>query len=148
MMSLLARIAFFLLLSFSVAPIAQAALVTSSPTTQTANQGQSGLVTAQPTHPGIGLTNPLNVQCNNGGSCLLAFVTAILNIVIEIGSIAIVFMLVWVGFLFVVVRGAPEEVSKARKALLWTVIGALILLGAKSLSLGIAATVQSLSGGS
>lgn len=56
-------------------------------------------------------------------------------------------MLVYVGYLFVVARGNPGEIEAARKALLWTLIGALILLGAKAIAIGIQQTVQALSVG-
>ena len=56
-------------------------------------------------------------------------------------------MLIYVGYLFVVARGVPGEITKAKDALLWTVVGALILLGAQAISLGIQATVAALSTG-
>jgi heme/copper-type cytochrome/quinol oxidase subunit 2 len=71
----------------------------------------------------------------------------ILDFVATIGSIVIILMLVVVGFQFVTAQGAPAEIAKARSALLWTVVGGLILLGAKAISLGIQATVQALSTG-
>ena len=66
---------------------------------------------------------------------------------INIGTVVIILMLVYVGFLFVVAQGKDTEITKARTALLWTVVGALVLLGAKAISLGIQATVQALSTG-
>ena len=72
--------------------------------------------------------------------------TNILQFVINIGAIIVILMLVYVGFLFVVAQGNESKISEARNALLWTVIGALILLGAQAISLGIQATVTSLGG--
>jgi hypothetical protein len=57
-------------------------------------------------------------------------------------------MLIYVGFLFVTARGEPGKITAARQALLWTVVGALILLGAEAISAGIQATVKALSVGS
>ncbi|MDE2173184.1 MAG: hypothetical protein KGJ31_01100 [Patescibacteria group bacterium] len=110
--------------------------------TSVTNTGGSG--------PSISLINPLSgVDCSSGnGNCLVAFLNNILDFVIRIGSIAVILMLVYVGFLFVTARGEPGKISTARQALLWTVVGALILLGAKAISLGIQATVQALSAGS
>ena len=123
-------IATFLLLS--LAPTALAATQTGVPST------------------GTTLINPLNgVDCSSSnGNCLSAFLTNILKFVVYIGSIVIIFMLVYVGFLFVVARGNESKIIAARQALLWTVVGALILLGAQAISLGIQATVQALSTGS
>lgn len=70
--------------------------------------------------------------------------TAILRGVVRIGAIFLIVMLVWVGFLFVMARGNPEEISKARSALMWTVIGGLILLGAEAISQVIQSTVGSI----
>jgi len=57
-------------------------------------------------------------------------------------------MMVFVGFKFVTAQGEPGEISKARDMLLGTVVGALILLGARVIAAGIEATVKALSIGS
>jgi hypothetical protein len=41
-------------------------------------------------------------------------------------------------------RGNPEKVGKARNALLWTVIGGLLLLGASALATVITSTISNL----
>lgn len=87
---------------------------------------------------GSGLTNPLSV-----GS-FEEFLTAILNGVVTIGTIVLVMMLVYVGFLFVVAQGKSEELQKAKSALVWTIIGGLVLLGATSIQLVIQGTVDSI----
>lgn len=91
---------------------------------------------------GGGLINPLG-----SGTSLTQFVINVLHIVVRVGSIFIVLMIVYVGFLFVKARGAPGEITKAREALLWTIVGALILLGAEGIARGIQATVTAVSGG-
>ena len=95
------------------------------------------------------LVNPIgNSTCSNNGTCLESFINSILQFVVYLGAIVVVFMLVYVGFLFVVARGDPTKITDARRALLYTVIGALILLGAQAISYGIQATVQAISSGS
>lgn len=107
-------------------------------------------VAAQPTPPNTppsnpsptaseGLVNPLN-----GVSTLPEFLKAILAGVVQIGTIILIMMLVYVGFLFVAARGNSEKLQSAKSALLWTVIGGLILLGATSIQLVIEGTVNSL----
>lgn len=86
-----------------------------------------------------GLTNPLNNICS-----LSDLLAAILDGVVQIGSIFLTFMLVYVGFLFVAARGNAEKIQGAREALVWTVIGGLILLGATAIGLVIKATAGSL----
>ena len=88
---------------------------------------------------GNGLVNPLN-SINS----LPELLTAILKGVVEIGAIFLTLMIVYVGFLFVAARGNEEKIRSARDALMWTVIGGLILLGAEAISLVIQATVKTL----
>lgn len=89
----------------------------------TANEGSSKL------------ENPLNV------SSLPELLNAILRGVVEIGAILLTVMIVYVGFLFVAAQGNEEKIRSARSALVWTVIGGLILLGASAISAVIQATV-------
>jgi uncharacterized membrane protein YqhA len=84
------------------------------------------------------LTNPLQA------TSLTQLLQEVLSYVVEIGSIFLTLMLIFVGFQFVAARGDAEKLTKARSALLWTVIGGLLLLGAAALAAAIAATVQAL----
>lgn len=86
--------------------------------------------------------NPLQ-----GGTSLESFLNSILAFVIRIGAIIVVFMIVFVGYKFVVARGEPGALTEARQMLLWTIVGALILLGAQAIAIGITATVNALSTG-
>lgn len=88
---------------------------------------------------GGGLVNPLNSI-----SSLPELLRAILGGVVQIGAIFLTVMIVYVGFLFVAARGNEEKISSARSALLWTIIGGLILLGASAIELVIEATVKTL----
>lgn len=87
---------------------------------------------------GATLTNPLRA-----GS-LPELLTIVLEAIVQIGSILLVLALVWVGFLFVMAQGAEEKIRDARGAFVWTVIGGMLLLGAKAISEVIQATVQTL----
>jgi hypothetical protein len=69
---------------------------------------------------------------------------AIIGALTDIGTIVLVLAFVWVGFSFVRAQGKPAELEKAKSALIWTIIGGAILLGAKAISLVIQSTVQSL----
>lgn len=68
----------------------------------------------------------------------------VLQGLIQIGTIILVLALVWVGFLFVVAQGNEEKIRDARGALMWTVIGGLVLLGAQGIATLIQATVNAL----
>ena len=110
--------------------------------------GQTGTNAPSGSGPSVTLINPLKgVDCMSGnGNCLMAFLSNILKFVVQIGTIVIILMLVYIGFLFVVAQGSETKLAEAKKALLWTIIGALVLLGAQAISMGIQATVQALGG--
>jgi Type IV secretion system pilin len=117
-----------------------------SPGTLNPNQcvdaaGDPCTVTTSGSGSGITLINPLG----SGGS-LESFLGNILDFVIRIGTIVVILMLVFVGFKFVTAQGSDTKITEARGMLLWTVVGALILLGAKAIQVGITATVKALGG--
>lgn len=102
------------------------------PTLETANSNTSSNAGGQT------LINPL--KANNLEELLLA----ILRGVIQLGTIFLVLALVWTGFLFVYAQGAEERIKNARAALMWTVVGGLLLLGAQGIALVLQATVNAL----
>ena len=99
-------------------------------------------VDTTPTGQDVKLINPLK-----GGGNLMSFLQSILDFVIKIGTVVVILMMVFVGYKFVVAQGAPDKIKEARDALLWTLIGALILLGSKAIAFGIEKTVQAISVG-
>ncbi len=103
---------------------------------------QSTDAASVPSGDKITLINPLGSKTD-----LPKLVSEVLGFVVKIGAMVVVFMLIWVGWMFVKAQGVPGDITKARQALLWTVIGGLILLGAQVISIGIQATVNSLSTG-
>lgn len=93
----------------------------------------------------ITLLNPLNSgECAPNRNCLMNFLNKILEFVIRIGTVVVVLMMVFVGYKFVAARGNPAKIEEARTMLLWTVVGALILLGAQAIAIGIQATVEAI----
>lgn len=140
----LTKAALFVLLTAT--PMAFAGAAPQTPISNTPLQTQtSGTNSGE----NVTLINPLGgVDCSSGnGDCLMAFLNNILKFVIRIGTIVVILMLVFVGFKFVTAQGNESQLTDARSALLWTVIGALVLLGAQAISVGIQATVQALSTG-
>lgn len=87
----------------------------------------------------MGLVNPL--QNIDSFPDLL---NAIIGAIVDIGFIVLILMLVFVGFKFVAAQGREEELRNARSALVWTVIGGLILLGAEAISLVVQSTAEAL----
>ncbi len=72
------------------------------------------------------------------------FLLKILNAAVYILFPFIVLMIVYTGFLFVTAQGNVTKITQAREALVWTVVGALVVLGAKAIALAIEATVEDL----
>lgn len=73
-------------------------------------------------------SNPINA-----GS-IEEIIAKILEFVVKIGTVITVFFVIYSGFLFVKAQGNEQEISKAKTVFLWTVVGAVILIGAKVLA--------------
>lgn len=111
---------------------------------------QSGVDTSTTRRTGVDTSSGLGTTLINplqGGGSLEDFLLNILEFVIRIGTIVVILMTVFVGYKFVAAQGEPGKITEARSMLLWTVVGALILLGSQAIAIGIKATVQALSVG-
>ncbi len=84
------------------------------------------------------LNNPLEAET------LTELLTSLLNILVQIGVVILTMMLVYCGFLFVTAQGNPEALSKAKSALIWTVIGGFLVLGAEVIAEAVESTVKAL----
>ncbi|KND52085.1 MAG: hypothetical protein AB198_00725 [Parcubacteria bacterium C7867-003] len=90
----------------------------------------------------IKIDNPFNCGGTSAsGNCtVMTLILAILNnIVLPIAAVAVTMWIIWAGFQFVLAQGKPADIDKAKSNLLWSLIGAGILLG----SVGIAKVVES-----
>ncbi|MBY0328725.1 pilin [Patescibacteria group bacterium] len=87
---------------------------------------------------GIKFSNPLKV--NTIQDAIKLFVNAIVRIAIPI----IVVFFLWSGLSFILARGNPEKITKARATFFYTVIGTLLILGAWTITNAIIGTVNSL----
>ncbi|NBD74159.1 hypothetical protein GVX82_03930 [Patescibacteria group bacterium] len=86
--------------------------------------------------------DPTEELCNPiAAPDLVAFVNMLLEAIILIAFPFLVLMIVYCGFLFITAQGNAQKLAEARKVFLWTLIGALLVLGAQALSLAIEATV-------
>ena len=88
------------------------------------------------------LDNPLNFG-GDGENGVAQLIEAIVNIVQIISIPIIVFFVIYSGFMYVVARGNPETTKKASKALMYAIIGAVIVLGAQAISIIVADTATS-----
>ena len=69
---------------------------------------------------------------------------ALVHLVLLIGVPVIVVFIIYSGFLFVSAGDNESRVGKAKMVFTWTVVGALVLLGAEAIALAIQGTVESL----
>ena len=82
--------------------------------------------------------NPLG----NNVKDLNTFLKLLLTFVTQLATPIIVLMLIYTGFLFIRAQGNPDKISEARRILLWTLVGAGIILGANALLYAISGTVD------
>lgn len=75
--------------------------------------------------PSGGLENPLKAGTLKG------FLLAILDILLVFALPVIVFFIMYAGFLYVTAQGDPTKIKTAHSALTWSVVGGVIILGAK-----------------
>lgn len=71
-------------------------------------------------------------------------IKAVLDIIVQIGSVVLVVFIVITGLKFVTAKGNSAKLEEAKQALLWTIIGAAIVLGAFVISEAIQGTVDQL----
>ncbi len=94
----------------------------------------------------IKISNPFNCGSAGAGNCtIMTLITSILNgIIMPIAAVGVTMWIVWAGFGFITAQGNPGEIQKAKQRLLWSLIGAGILLGAVGISTVVSNTVSTL----
>ena len=85
-----------------------------------------------------GFTNPLNVDSFE------EFIYIIVRTVMLILFPIVILMIVYTGFMFVKAQGNPQKIAEARRALMWTIIGGMLVLGAYALAMAVKATIHSI----
>lgn len=87
---------------------------------------------------GATLNNPLKAQN------IIQFFVQILDILLTFAIPLVVLFIIYGGFKLVTAQGNPGELEKGRSAILWAVIGGVIVLSAKIIINVIQATVTAL----
>ncbi len=75
------------------------------------------------------LANPLDSSI----SSIPAFFNVLVDIILVFAIPFIVFFIIYAGFLYVTAQGNPEKIQKAHAALLYALIGGMLILGANVL---------------
>ena len=85
-----------------------------------------------------GIATPLTPEYSD----IPSFIEDLLTIVLVLGVPLVALAIIYSGFLFVQASGSSEKLGTAKKALLYSVIGAALLLGAWVLAEAIKTTVD------
>lgn len=94
------------------------------------------------------VTGTFSLQNPLGSTQTIAqFLNLLLDYVLIIALPIIVVALVWAGFLFVAAQGKPDKLVAARKVILYTLLGAALILGAKVILTAISGTVSDIQRG-
>ena len=93
-----------------------------------------------PTAGSSGIQNPLKPEI----STFSAFLKTLLDIIITIAVPIVVLAIVYSGFLFVTAQGNETKLEKAKKVIVWTLIGGVLILGAQVVATAIQGTVREL----
>ncbi len=90
-------------------------------------------------HVQVKLDNPLGAT-----KSVPELVRRFLNIVLKIGVPIVVLAIIWTGYLFIAARGNPDGLKKAKDSLMYTLIGAFILLGAYAIAEAVVSTINAI----
>lgn len=88
----------------------------------------------------IAFENPL------GNTTLLGLFNSILDVLLIFAVPIIVFFIIYAGFQYVFARGDTNAIQNANRALLYSVIGGVLILGAKVLLAVISNTIAAIGG--
>jgi len=91
---------------------------------------------------GTNITTTIQNPLGDKISDIPSFIKAIIKIVLYVGIPIIALAIIYTGFLFVKAQGNSEELTIAKRNLLYTLIGAALLLGAFVIGEAIVKTVE------
>ena len=92
------------------------------------------------TGPSATLQNPLGKNISDVPTLL----NTVIGVVISFSYIVVACFLIWSGFKFVTAQGNESKITSAKTTFYWTIIGALIVMGAQTLSSVFQETLKSL----
>jgi len=121
-----------LLLSFSVA-FAFAASNDTSATQSAASNDTSATQSAVSNDTSSGLSVSLMNPLDSSISSIPAFFLAILDILLVFAIPFVVFFIIYAGFMYVTAQGNPGKISQAHNALLYAIVGGVIIFGARAI---------------
>jgi hypothetical protein len=116
--------------------------IISDPTTGALSDPTPGII-SDPTPEGVESTsNPRLVNPLGGVDSIEGFLEKLFNIILRIAIPIIALAIIYSGFLFVAAQGNDEKLKNAKKTLLYTLIGATIILAAWVIASALKSTVD------
>ncbi len=90
--------------------------------------------------------NPIKILDSTGAKVetIPQFLLLLVDLVFLFGMPIVVIFIIYAGFLFVTAGDNESQISKAKTTIIWTLIGAAVLIGAKVIAMAIQTTVLSL----
>ncbi len=73
------------------------------------------------------VVNKLNQGDLTGETGINNFLSTIINLFFMLAAIAVVFMVVWGAYDFIISFGEKDAISKARQKITWAIIGLIVL---------------------
>jgi hypothetical protein len=107
----------------------------------------SGVESSENLQESAGLPKLKNPLGEAGIDSLDDLLNEMLKIVLMIGVPVVALFIIWSGFLFVSAQGNSEKLGKAKSTLMYSLIGAGIVLGASTLSEAIVGTITGIING-
>ena len=86
--------------------------------------------------PPSGLRNPL------GNITFTGFINLLLDLIVRIATPVIILMIIFTGFKFVIAQGNSEKLNEAKRMFLWTMVGAMVIFGARAIIALVTGTVD------
>lgn len=96
------------------------------------------------TTPGVTINSGIKNPLGPGFTDLKSFIEGVLNFFLLIGIPIITLAIIYSGFLFVTAQGNSEKLKKAKQTLIYTLVGAALLLGCFVITHAIQGTVDQL----
>ncbi len=85
-----------------------------------------------------------NPAAKAGGTVLEVLYSLLKTVVMPIAAVVVVMMIIWAGFMYLTAQGNPAKIAAAHQRLMWSLIGAGILLGATGIATVVETTIKSL----
>lgn len=104
------------------------------PSVLSANGSATTDATGTPTATAPSISFQIPNPLGSNTTTLNGFLANILDAVVLLLTPVITLMLLYSGFLFISAQGNAEELTKAKTTLMYTLIGAAVILGAKGLA--------------